>query len=55
MRRSPAEAVLRAARGADKALVADVALFDRYAGDKLPEGKVSLAIAGDAAAARARR
>ncbi|WP_456305737.1 phenylalanine--tRNA ligase subunit beta-related protein, partial [Falsiroseomonas oryziterrae] len=40
----PAEALLRAARGADKALVADVVLFDRYAGDKLPEGKVSLAI-----------
>ena len=39
-----AEAVLRAARGADKALVTEVALFDRYAGDKLPEGKVSLAI-----------
>jgi phenylalanyl-tRNA synthetase beta chain len=40
----PAEAVLRAARGADKALVAEVVLFDRYAGDRLPEGKVSLAI-----------
>ncbi|SDB42879.1 phenylalanine--tRNA ligase subunit beta [Belnapia rosea] len=40
----PAEAVLRAARGADKALVTEVVLFDRYAGDKLPEGKVSLAI-----------
>ncbi|GGC68926.1 phenylalanine--tRNA ligase beta subunit [Siccirubricoccus deserti] len=40
----PSEAVLRAARGADKALVTDVALFDCYAGDKLPEGKVSLAI-----------
>jgi phenylalanyl-tRNA synthetase beta chain len=39
-----AEALLRAARGADKALIADVALFDRYAGDKLPAGKVSLAI-----------
>ncbi|HEY0419905.1 MAG TPA: phenylalanine--tRNA ligase subunit beta, partial [Acetobacteraceae bacterium] len=39
-----AEAVLRAARGADKALVADGALFDRYAGDKLPEGKVSLGV-----------
>jgi phenylalanyl-tRNA synthetase beta chain len=40
----PAEALLRAARGADKMLVTDVALFDRYAGDKLPDGKVSLAI-----------
>ena len=41
---SPAEALLRAARGAERALVADVAVFDRYAGEKLPEGKVSLAI-----------
>jgi phenylalanyl-tRNA synthetase beta chain len=39
-----ADALLRAARAADKALVADVVLFDRYAGEKLPEGKVSLAI-----------
>lgn len=39
-----AEAVLRAARGAERALIADVSLFDRYAGEKLPEGKVSLAI-----------
>lgn len=39
-----AETLLRAARNADKALIADVALFDRYAGEKLPEGKVSLAI-----------
>lgn len=41
---TPADAILRAARGADRALIADVALFDRYAGDKLPEGKISLAI-----------
>ncbi|NKE48264.1 phenylalanine--tRNA ligase subunit beta [Roseomonas frigidaquae] len=40
----PAEQVLRAARNAEKTLVADVVLFDRYAGDKLPEGKISLAI-----------
>jgi len=40
----PAEALLRAARGAERNLITDVALFDRYAGDKLPEGKVSLAI-----------
>jgi phenylalanyl-tRNA synthetase beta chain len=40
----PAENLLRAARGAERALIADVALFDRYAGDKLPEGKVSLAL-----------
>jgi phenylalanyl-tRNA synthetase beta chain len=39
-----AEALLRAARGADKTLIAEVALFDRYAGDRLPAGKVSLAI-----------
>ncbi len=41
---TPADALLRAARGADRALIGDVVLFDRYAGDKLPEGKVSLAI-----------
>lgn len=39
-----AEALLRAARGADKQLIADVALFDRYAGEKVPQGKVSLAL-----------
>jgi len=39
-----AETLLRAARNADKALIADVVLFDRYAGERLPEGKVSLAI-----------
>jgi phenylalanyl-tRNA synthetase beta chain len=39
-----AEALLRAARGAERTLITDVALFDRYAGDKLPEGKVSLAL-----------
>ncbi len=39
-----ADAVLRAARGADRVLIAEVALFDRYAGERLPEGKVSLAI-----------
>jgi phenylalanyl-tRNA synthetase beta chain len=39
-----AEAVLRAARGAERTLIADVALFDRYAGERLPEGKVSLGI-----------
>ena len=39
-----AEAVLRAARGAERVLIVDVALFDRYAGDKLPPGKVSLAV-----------
>lgn len=40
----PAESVLRAARGAERTLITDVSLFDRYAGDRLPDGKVSLAI-----------
>jgi phenylalanyl-tRNA synthetase beta chain len=39
-----AEALLRAARGADKALVTDVALFDVYRGKGVPEGAKSLAI-----------
>ncbi len=38
------DALLRAARNSDKALITDVSLFDRYAGDRLPEGKVSLAL-----------
>jgi len=40
----PADALLRAARTADKQLIADVALFDRYAGEKVPQGQVSLGI-----------
>ena len=40
----PAESLLRAARAADKQLIAEVSLFDRYAGERLPPGKVSLAI-----------
>jgi phenylalanyl-tRNA synthetase beta chain len=36
--------LLRAVRGADKALIADAALFDRYAGQGVPEGHVSLAV-----------
>ena len=40
----PADSLLRAARGADRTLIADVALFDRYAGERLPAGKVSLAL-----------
>ena len=40
-----ADALVRAVRGADKALIADVALFDRFAGAGVPEGKVSLALA----------
>jgi phenylalanyl-tRNA synthetase beta chain len=35
----PAEAVLRAARGPTGPLIADVALFDRFAGDKLPPAR----------------
>ncbi|MBI0537628.1 phenylalanine--tRNA ligase subunit beta [Roseomonas sp. KE2513] len=41
---TPADNLLRAARGAERALIAEVSLFDRYAGDRLPEGKVSLAL-----------
>jgi len=41
----PAEAVLRAARSAEKQLLEAVDLFDVYAGEKMPEGKKSLAIA----------
>jgi phenylalanyl-tRNA synthetase beta chain len=40
----PADAIIRAARGADRTLIAGVSLFDVYAGDKLPDGKKSLAI-----------
>lgn len=39
-----ADALLRAARGADRALITGVTLFDVYEGDKLPEGKKSIAI-----------
>ena len=39
-----AEAVLRAARGADKKLVADATLFDLFEGEAVGEGKKSLAI-----------
>lgn len=40
----PAETLIRAARGADKALIADVALFDLYEGAHAGDGKKSLAI-----------
>jgi phenylalanyl-tRNA synthetase beta chain len=40
----PAESLLRAARGVDRALVAEVRLFDVYQGKGLPEGKKSLAV-----------
>ncbi len=40
----PAETLLRAARGVDKKLIAEVRLFDVYEGAGLGEGKKSLAI-----------
>ena len=40
----PAETVLRAARGAERSLVAAVSLFDLYEGDGVPAGQKSLAI-----------
>ncbi len=40
----PAEAVLRAARGADRALIARVSLFDVFEGGTLPPGTKSLGI-----------
>ena len=42
---TPAEALLRAAKGADRTLITAVTLFDRYAGANLPAGQISLAIA----------
>jgi phenylalanyl-tRNA synthetase beta chain len=39
-----AEAVLRAARGADRALIASVTLFDAYEGEKIEAGRKSLGI-----------
>ena len=36
---------MRAARGAERNLISEVVLFDRYEGSNLPEGQVSLAIA----------
>ncbi|HTI79290.1 MAG TPA: phenylalanine--tRNA ligase subunit beta, partial [Acetobacteraceae bacterium] len=39
-----ADAVVRAARGAERTLIAGVALFDVYQGDRLAAGKKSLAI-----------
>jgi phenylalanyl-tRNA synthetase beta chain len=42
---TPADVVLRAAKGADRKLIAGVLLFDRYSGQNLPAGQISLAIA----------
>jgi len=41
---TPAEDVIRSARTADKQLITDVTLFDVYQGEKVGEGKKSLAI-----------
>ncbi|MFN4089052.1 MAG: phenylalanine--tRNA ligase subunit beta [Alphaproteobacteria bacterium] len=41
----PAEAIAKAVRGADKALIADVGVFDIYAGPTLGEGRKSVAVA----------
>ena len=40
-----AEAVLRAAKAADRNLIANATLFDSYTGKGVPEGKISLALA----------
>jgi phenylalanyl-tRNA synthetase beta chain len=40
----PAEKLIRAAKGADKALIAKVEVFDTYAGKGIGEGKKSLAL-----------
>ena len=40
----PAEKLLRAVRGADKQLIADVRLFDVYEGEGLPAGQRSLGV-----------
>ncbi len=39
-----AETLIKAVRGADKALIVDVALFDVYQGKGVPDGKKSLAV-----------
>ena len=36
--------LVRAVRGADKAAIVDARLFDRFAGQGVPEGQVSLAV-----------
>ena len=40
----PADRVVRAARAGDKALIADVGVFDVYRGAGMPEGKKSVAV-----------
>ena len=39
-----ADAVLRAARGAERTLIAGASVFDVYAGDKVPDGRKSVGI-----------
>ena len=43
-RETPVDAVLRAARGAERNLVAGVALFDVYEGEKIAEGRKSVGV-----------
>lgn len=40
----PAAELIRAARGADKALIADARIFDVYEGKGVPEGKRSVGL-----------
>ena len=40
----PAEAVVRAARGAERALIAGASVFDVYEGDKVAPGRKSVAV-----------
>jgi phenylalanyl-tRNA synthetase beta chain len=42
---TPAETLLRAAKGAERVFITNVTLFDRYAGKNLAPGEISLAIA----------
>ncbi len=42
---TPADSLVRAARGADRQFITAVTLFDRYEGKNLPSGKISLAVA----------
>jgi len=41
---TPADALLRAVRGADKTAITDVRLFDRFTGTGVPQGQVSMAL-----------
>jgi phenylalanyl-tRNA synthetase beta chain len=42
---TPADTLIRAARGAERNFITNVILFDRYEGENIPTGQVSLAIA----------